>query len=218
MNNPIISYKWNNSEDFLDFNAQGLTLNVKNTPLHISFSSLLSIKLDIKKKLAPLISGAIFASLAMVNILLEGASLSMIGLLSIGMLVLYIGLTQYWVITLDQLQESKAHWISKNKCAEFPKTLVNIIDYRVSKGFLPPFYLLLKKEELVSSIAEANIQQTLKTPLELYLTPPRQLADQVLLKLELEKLNQTLTYVINKPYLTTGTLQINKEAILNMEY
>ena len=218
MDTPLISFKWNNSNDFLDFNSQGLMLSVKNKPSQISFSSLISIKLDKKKKLAPLILGAVFASLAMVNILIEGAGLSMIGLLSTGMLVLYIGLTEYWVITIEGFQESHAHWISKNKCVEFPKTFVNIIDYRASKGFLPPFYSIIGKDSLSSSIAEATIQQQLKKPLEFYLTPPKCPSDKVLIKIELEKLNQTLTYVINKPYLATGVLQINKEAILNLEY
>jgi len=214
---PIISFKWNNSEDFLHFNSQELELNTNKKTQNIPFTSLVSIKLDAKKKLAPLIIGAVLASLALVNILLEGAGLTMIGVLSIGMLILYFGLSEYWVITIEQYQETNSTWVPKSKCLSFPSTLINIIDYRASKGFFPPFYTNVSRNELASFISDANQQYRLAKPLKYFLTPPKADINNLLLKIDVERLNQTLSFKVDMPYLATGTLQINKDAILNIE-
>lgn len=215
MDAPIISFKWNNSDDFLEVNTQGVGFYINKKSTLVSFSSLLSIKLESKKKLGPLITGAVLTSLAMVNILLEGAGLSMISVFSIGMLILYFGLSDYWVLTIHQFKESQAFWISKNKCLTFPKTLINIIDYRVSKGFFPPFYAIIKKNSIEKYVGNPAALYQLEYPLAYYLTPPTQGSNMLLLKVDLEKLHQTLTYEINQSHLAIGTLQINKDAIIN---
>lgn len=216
MNDSIISFSWNNSSDFLTYNFHALEMSLGGKLHKISLANMVSIKLETKKKLAPLIFGAVITSLALVNILLEGAGLTMIGFLSIGLLILYFGMSDYWVITIEQFSKSNALWISKNKCPSFPKTLINIIDYRVSKGFFPPFYTVVDREQF-NSISINDQLKNNKEPFKYYLIPPRLAAGDNLLKIDIASLNQTLLYVEGEEYLAIGNTEINKDALINYE-
>lgn len=216
LDGPIISFNWNNSSDFLTFNFHTLELNLGGKIHKVSLANMVSIKLESKKKLAPLIFGAVITSLALVNILLEGAGLSMIGFLSIGLLILYFGMSDYWVITIEQFSKSNAHWISKNKCPTFPQTLINIIDYRVSKGYFPPFYTVVDSE-LYNSISINDRVKNNKEPFKYHLIPPRLAPGHMLLKVDIAGLNQRLQYVEGEDYLVIGTSEINKDALINNE-
>ncbi len=217
MDIPIIFFTWNSSEDFLNISHHSFEINSEKKESSFPFSSLVSVKLALKKKLAPLIIGAIITSLALVNILLEGAELSMIGLVSAGLLVLYFGLSDYWVITIEQFKESKSIWIAKNRCAQFPKTLINIIEYKISKGFFPPFYASVERSKFENVITGEYPIKELTEPICFFLIPPKKEAKCLLLKVDLSKITSTLTYVVNKDYLATSKYQINKEALLNIE-
>ncbi|MCF6360595.1 MAG: hypothetical protein L3J29_07520 [Cyclobacteriaceae bacterium] len=217
MYKALIFFAWNNSENFFSFNNNNIELRLEKKLSRFSISNLISIKLSIKKKLAPLIIGAVLASLALVNILLEGAELSMIGLLSIGLLILYFGVSEYWVITIEQFKESKSIWISKNKCLLFPKTLINIIDYKISKGFFPPIYTSIDRAKLEHIIADNQHIIELTEPLKYFLMPPKQDPKFLLLKIDLSKISHPLTFISDQDYMAIGKFQIDKEALLNIE-
>jgi len=217
LDTPLVSFLWNNSEDFLNVNNYGFEINANNQDVSFPFSSLVSIKLALKKKLAPLIAGAIITSLALVNILLEGAALSMIALLSSGLLILYFGLTEYWVISIEQFKESKSIWIAKNKCTLFPKTLIHILAYKISKGFFPPFYASVERGNFVNVVAGEQPIKELAEPIYFFLIPPKKNPNCLLLKVDLSNITSTLTYVVDKDYLAIGRYQLNKEALLNIE-
>ncbi len=217
MNDSIFSFYWNDSADYLTCSPEKLFLEIGGKKQQISFTNLISVKLDTKKKLAPLIIGAVVTSLALVNILLEGAGLTMMGFLSIGVLTLYFGLSDYWVITIEKYDNSQATWISKNKCPQFPLTLVNIVNFKVSKGFFPPFYAVLKKDLMNESIANAGIIEKVKEPIEYYLLPPKLTEDQVLAKIDISQISKPIEFVQNQRYLAKGEYKINITAIINTE-
>lgn len=217
MNDSIISFYWNNSTDYLTCNSEKLLLQIGGKKQQVSFTNLVSIKLDSKKKLAPLIIGAVITSLALVNILLEGAALSMIGFLSIGLLTLYFGQSNYWVINIEQYDKSHSTWISKNKCPHFPLTLINIMSFKVSKGFFPPFYALLKKDLLDDSIAKLSITEKAESPINYYLLPPKPEPKEVLAKIDIAQISKPIEFVQNQQYLATGEYKINIAAIINTE-
>lgn len=183
----------------------------------ILFSNLISFKLDSKKKLAPLIIGAVITSLALVNILIEGAGLSMIGLLSIGVLILYVGISNYWVITIDLYSENSAVWISKNICSQFPQTIINIIDFKISKGIFPPFYVYVKKDMINNVIIHSNAAEKLIKPIPYYLIPPKLNSEYVLLKVDITQMSMPIEFVLNQPYLAIGSYKINNAALMNTE-
>lgn len=217
MNDSIILFKWNNSTDFLTCNSEILFLEIGGKKHQAFFANLVSIKLDSKKKLAPLIIGAVITSLASVNILLEGAGLSMMGFLSIGLLTLYYGLSDYWVISIEKYDKSKAIWISKNKCPEFSLTLINILNFKISKGFFPPFYALLNKNLMDDSIANTSAIKKAIEPIKYYLLPPKLTKNQVLAKIDISRLNSPIEFALNQQYLATGEYKINFAAIINTE-
>ncbi len=213
---PLHIFKWDN-DDYLSVGTENLLIYSAGRKEVFSLASLISIKLSTKKKLAPLIMGAVLACLALINILLSGAGLIMMGVLSIGLLILYVGMTEYWVISLDQFKTTKAIWIAKNKCDVFPQSLINIIDYRVSKGFFPPFYTITNRNNLANIVSERGHTMKIKEPIYYYLTPPKQSAHQLLLKVDLNKIATTLHYIANQNYLALGKHQLNKDALLNIE-
>lgn len=217
MNDSIISFYWNNSSDFLRFNSETLYLEIGSKNYQVPFSNLISFKLDSKKKLAPLIIGAVITSLALVNILIEGAGLSMIGFLSIGLLILYFGLSDYWVISIEQISESTTIWISKNKCPQFSLTLINIIDFRISKQGFPPFYAYVKKDMINNVISNSNLVENLIEPVVYYLIPPKPDPAYVLIKIDITKITAPIEFVVNQPHLAEGRHKINNAALMNIE-
>ncbi|MCF6352303.1 MAG: hypothetical protein L3J06_04760 [Cyclobacteriaceae bacterium] len=219
MSDSIISFSWNDSTNFLKCDAESIEINADGKTIKISFSYLVSIHLNSKKKLAPLIIGVVLASLALVNILLEGASLSMIGFLSLGLLILYFGSTDYWVIRIDQFSESTpkafgAIWISKNKCPKFSKTFINIIDFKISKGFFPPLYAIANGVNLNDFINNTPQIALLAQPLKYYLTPPILTQDQILIKVDVSNLNFGLEVVVDEAHWAIGKYKINEEALI----
>lgn len=217
MNDTLISFYWNESTDFIKLNPEGIYLKSGSKKFQFSYANVISFKLDTKKKLAPLVSGAVLTSLALVNILIEGAGLSMIGFLSIGLLTLYFGLSNYWVFNIEQFSKSTSIWISKNKCAQIPATLVNIIDFKIAKGEFPPFYAYINKVRISKVINYSNTDESLVEPIVYYLIPPKSNPDYILLKIDITKMTTPLEFVLNQLYLAEGSYKINKEALLNIE-
>ncbi|MCF6352406.1 MAG: hypothetical protein L3J06_05300 [Cyclobacteriaceae bacterium] len=219
MSDSIISFSWNDSTNFLRCDAENLEINADGKTIKIPFSYLVSIHFDSKKKLAPLIIGVVLTSLALVNILLEGASLSMIGFLSLGILILYFGLSDYWVIRIDQFSENTpkafgAVWISKNKCPKFSRLFVNIIDFKISKGFFPPLYAVINGENRRDVINNTAQLALLDQPLQYYLTPPGLTQNQLLMKVDISNLNSVLEIVTDEAYMAIGKYKINEEALI----
>jgi len=219
LNDSIISFSWNDSANFLRCDAESIEINADGKTIKIPFSYLVSIHFNSKKKLAPLIIGVVLTSLALVNILLEGANLSMIGFLSLGLLILYVGLTDYWVIRIEQFNESTpqsfgAVWISKNKCPKFSKTFVNIIDFKISKGFFPPLYAIANGINLNNFINNTPQIALLAQPLKYYLTPPSLTQGQILIKIDVSNLNSVLEVVVDEAYWAIGKYKINEEALI----
>jgi hypothetical protein len=217
LENAIILFSWNNSSDFLGINSEAIQLNIGSKIYQIPLSNLVVAKLDSKKKLAPLIAGGVLTSLALVNILLEGAGLSMIGLLSFGLLVLYFGLSDYWVLNIEQFNKSSSIWISKNKCSVFPQTLINIIMHKISKGVFPPFYAHVKKEWLHHAMSNSYTPEKSNDPISYYLVPPMPNPDYVLIKVDISKLKASIKFVINEAHLAESHYKINNEALMNLE-
>lgn len=217
MNDSIISFYWNNSTDYLLLNSQEIELKVGSKVSNILFSNLISIRLNTKKKLAPLIIGAVATSLALVNILIEGAGLSMMGLLSIGLLVLYFGTSDYWVFSIELYSKSYAVWVSKNKCPQIPFTLINIIDFKVSKGFFPPFYAFIKKEDINDVITNSDTVDKVIEPIKYYLIPPKNNPELVMLKIDITKISNQIVFVLDQVHLAEGKHQINKAALMDIE-
>lgn len=183
----------------------------------VPYSSLVSFKLSTKKKLGPLVFGAVITSLALVNILLEGAGLYMIGFLSIGLLILYFGLSNYWVFNIEQFSESNAVWVSKTQCPHIPLVLINIIEFKISKGVFPPFYAYIKKERISDVINYDSDEVKLTEPIVYYLIPPISNPSYILIKIEITKMTTSIDFVLNQLYMAEGSYKINKEALLNIE-
>ncbi len=217
MDDSLISFFWNDSEDFLQVSADKVLLRIGAEDFRISFSNLVSFQVQTKKKLAPLIIGAILTSLALVNIFIEGAGLSMIAFLSIGLLILYLGISDYWVVKIEKFDTSVSKWISKNKHPQFPLTLVNIISFKISKGVFPPFYAQIKKEMIDKVFSIYTNGEKLTDPLTYYLLPPKANTNYVLVKVDITKLSGSLEFVLDQPYLALGQHKINNDAIINME-
>ncbi len=217
MNHPIISFSWNDSADFLMVSSDAVLISTKGKNIQVLFSNLVSFQVNTKKKLAPLIIGAVVTSLALVNILIKGSELSMIGVLCAGLLISYVGQSDYWVIKVERYDSSFSLWISKNKCPHFPIPLVNIVNFKITKGVFPPFYAHIKKERTTQIFSKALETEIINTPIHYYLLPPKPTPNYVLVKIDIAKLTKPLEFVIDKPYLALGGYKINNDAIINFE-
>lgn len=217
MSDPIISFFWPDSSDTFQLFNEKVFFKVGKNKTQALFSNLIAFQISTKKKLAPLISGAILTSLALVNIIIEGAGLSMIGFLSVALLVLYFGLTDYWVLKIEQYDTNFSLWISKNTHPKFPQTLINIINFRISKGVFPPFYAQIKKEELEKVFTNYTNGEKIKDSIQYYLVPPKTDVHHVLVKIDISKLAASLKFVLDQPYLALGNHKINNDAIMGVD-
>jgi len=214
---PIIQFYWNNDQDYIKIDLNELFIKNNKQFDQFILSNLLSIKLESKQKLGPLVMGAIIASLALINILLEGASLYMIGLLSMGFLILYAGLSEYWTLTIDTVIDKKHYWISKAKSPQFPLSFINLIDYKISKGVIPPLYCYIDTNNFSDYLNNSNgISQSI-SPIEYYLIPPQKIAGHSLIKVDVSYFNKPIEVVLGQSYIAQGNYKINKAALINIE-
>lgn len=217
MQTPFISYQWNDDYDSLKLGTEYLYIRNNKRFYQFSFSEIISAELLSKKKLAPLVSGAIISSLATINILLEGSSLYMVAILFAGLLVLYFGLNDYWVIKIVTPKDSTLLWISKNKTPKFPEVIWNIIHYRVKQGDFPPFYCQLDKSKLEDYIEEKNEANPGLISIYYALLPPKALKGNIILKIDPTQLTKPITFEIQSGYIASGKHKINSSALLDMK-
>lgn len=216
LSDPFISYQWNDDYDSLKFSKDFLYLRNKKQFYQFAFSEIISAELLSKKKLAPLVSGAIISSLAAVNILLEGSSLYMVAILFIGLLILYIGLNGYWVVKIVTPRDSTLLWLSKNKNPYFPEVILNVVHYRIKQGVFPPLYCQLEKSRLHEYIEEKNEMNPGLQLIHYSLLSPKPLKSNIILKVDPTLLTKPLTFEVHPDYLASGTHKINSSALLDM--
>ena len=214
---PFISFKWNNDHDSLKIGANHLYLRSNKKFYQFDFSEIISAELLTKKKLAPLVTGAIISSLAMVNILLEGASLYMVGFFSIGLLILYFGLTDYWVIKIVHPQDTTQLWINKNKTPNFPEVILSVVHYRIAQGYFPFLYCEIPKDELSSYIEEINENDPESASINYFLLPPKHKERHVTLKVDATRLTKQIKFHQQPGFLAYGNYKINKAALVGKE-
>jgi len=214
---PTIQFYWNNDQDFIKISLNELYIKNNKQSNKYLLTNLLSIKLESKKKLGPLVLGAIITSLALINILLEGAGLFMIGLLSIGFLILYFGLSEYWILSIETQQDKTHYWISHAKSPQFSLSFIRMIDYKISNGVLPPLYCYIDTNKFSEYLNSSNEIAQCLLPIEYYLIPPKKIVGHSLLKIDVSQLNKPIKIILNQSYLALGTYKINKEALINIE-
>ncbi len=197
---PYISYPWPGTNAKLTLAGDSFTFHLQGKTESFSLLALNELTVTTKRKLAPLVGGAILTSLAMVNILLKGASLNMLAFLSVGLLILYAGFTSYWVLTLQLNTETKAYWLNKNKYINFPSTMVKIINFKISKGYYPPVYVALQPTNKQEVDKLPLINSTTENPIPLYLLPPKGHTAQQLTSLSLENIVYPITAVTGQEY------------------
>lgn len=215
--NPIISYKWNDDFDSLKIGTDYLYIRSKKRFYQYHFSEIISAELLSKKKLAPLVTGAIISSLAMVNIMLEGAGLYMVAFFFVGLLVLYFGLTEYWVIKIVQPGDSNLIWISKNKTPKFPEVILSVVHYRIKQGIFPPLFCQIDKKSIQEYIEEKNEANPSEKQVKYTLLQPKSLKGSLILKVDPTRLSKPLAFEPESGYLATGKYKINASALLSME-
>jgi len=214
---PFISYTWNNEHDSLKIGLDTLYLQNNKRLYHYQFSEIVTVNLLTKKKLGPLVIGAILSSLAMVNILLEGAALYKIGLLSIGLLILYFGLTEYWVIQVVHPTETTQLWINKNKTPSFPEVILSVVHFRITQGVFPVLYCSVPKSQMVNYIEERNELNPENANVYYSLLPPKKELDHVKIKVDITKLSMPIKFIQKSNFLAEGLHKINKSALLDIE-
>lgn len=217
MPDPIISYKWNDDFDSLKIGTEYLYIRSNKRFYQYSFSEIISAELLSKKKLAPLVTGAIVSSLAMVNIMLEGASLYMVAFFFLGLLVLYFGLTDYWVIKIVHPGDSTLVWVNKNKTPKFPEVILSVVHYRIKQGIFPPLYCQIDKQKIQEYIEEKNEANPGKIYIRYSLLQPKPLKGSLILKVDPTQLSKPLAFKPEHGYLASGNYKINASALLSME-
>lgn len=215
MPEPIISFQWNNDRDSLKIGVNHLYLRHKKKFYQFQFSEIISAELLTKKKLAPLVSGAIISSLVMVNILIAGPSVYMVGLFSIGLLIFYLGLTDYWVINIAHPTDSTQLWISKNKTPLFPEVILSVTSYRIKQGYFPLLYCEVDKKEINNFLQQNNENPGKAHPL-FTLLPPKKKPDSLILKIDASRLSKQIYFHEEPGILAYGNYKINKEALVGI--
>ncbi|MCB0497933.1 MAG: hypothetical protein KDC79_17470 [Cyclobacteriaceae bacterium] len=217
MTEPFISYHWNDDFDSLKIGQDHIYIRNNRKFYHFQIAEIISAELVTKKKLAPLIAGAVISSLATVNIILEGASMYIIALLFVGLLILYFGLTDYWVVKIVNPRESALIWINKNKTPHFPEKIFNFIHYRIKQGDFPPFYCQVEKSELQKFLEEKNESEPGFAHVNYSLLPPKPLKNNVILKVSITELSKPIVFNSESGYIAYGEYKINGSAIMGME-
>jgi len=115
---------------FLGISKTQLILKHGNKTFHLPLSSIIFIDTTHRKKLMPLVSGGIIASLAMLASVLSTLTLNLITILAGGLLLFYYGLTNYLVLQIHWTEGQQNLWIS----VTHSNRLNNFI--RLIKGYL----------------------------------------------------------------------------------
>ena len=126
---------------FIGLSPTHLTVNLTKIQKKYDLRTISQFNLDRKKKLIPLISGGIIASLSLLAMVLHLVSFNLIAVLCLGLLLFYYGFTEYVVITVVTDNAQDSFWLSPKQQITDIRPLSGFLEYFVKFKRFPALYV-----------------------------------------------------------------------------
>lgn len=180
-------------------------------------NSVTGMSVERKKKLMPLISGGILASLALLAILLFGASMNITVLVAAGMLLFYFGLYEYPVLHLTTTQTEQKIWLPHSQPITNVRPFVGLIEYYAKHKHFPVLYTSVEIQALNDSLTEGGIDSLPDDRVLEFTFFAAPDSHHTSLGIDITKISNPIVIKGDGKIIGTTTYKINKEAIIDVQ-
>jgi hypothetical protein len=133
------------NQDFIGLSSLYFKSQIGKKTLKIPLNEISKVVIEHRRKLAPLVSGGIITSLALLSILLYSSSLEVVAIVAAGLLLTYYGMQEYLVIHMEHTNHTELIWLPNRVSLESVRPLVGILEYYTNKQQFPILYAINSK-------------------------------------------------------------------------
>ena len=161
---PISSSESN--PKYLGLTATNLIVKKGKESVLFDLFSVTSMTVERKKKLMPLISGGVIASLSALAMFIFGVSMNLTVFLAAGMLLFYFSMYEYSAISLVTDKSEHKYWLPQSHPITMVRPFVGLVEYFAKHKHFPAVYTSIRLQRLNDVISDQEEQLIGEEPLE----------------------------------------------------